>query len=126
MSRLAYGSVAVAGALGMLALVVWLAGPAETLETVARLRVWQAVVLVATAFGVSWFTALAWRAILRRYGHSISVWLLFRLTMVAFAAGWRSRRASSPASPSRRISSAAAACRSPAGSRPSASAASSR
>jgi uncharacterized membrane protein YbhN (UPF0104 family) len=34
------------------------------------------------------FTALAWQAILLRYGHAISVWLLFRLTVLAFAAGW--------------------------------------
>src|SRR5205814_7187982 len=39
-------------------------------------------------FGVSAFTALAWRVILACYGHSISTWLLFRLTILAFAAGW--------------------------------------
>jgi uncharacterized protein (TIRG00374 family) len=72
----------------LLALVVYLAGPEETLEALLRLEPWQVSALLAAAFGVSLFTALAWRAILRGYGHRVSVWLLLRLTIVAFAAGW--------------------------------------
>ena len=74
--------------LSLLGLVVYFAGPAETLQALAKLEIWQAGVLVASAFGVSYFTALAWRAILASYGHVISVWLLFRLTILAFAVGW--------------------------------------
>ena len=88
MRRWVYGALSIAGGVGLLALLVWLAGPQATFDVVARLAAWQAAVLVATAFGVSAFTALAWRAILARYGHRVPVWLLFQLTMLAFAAGW--------------------------------------
>jgi uncharacterized protein (TIRG00374 family) len=80
--------VSVLVAFGLLALVADVAGPRQTFETLARVSAWQATVLVATSFGVSAFTALAWRAILVRYGHRVSGWLLFRLTILAFAAGW--------------------------------------
>ena len=76
------------GAVGLLAVVLWVAGPERTFHTLARLDLWQAAVLVVSCFGVSLCTALAWRTILARYGHVLSVWLLFRLTIVAFTAGW--------------------------------------
>jgi glycosyltransferase 2 family protein len=82
------GAVPVLIALGLLVFVVWTAGAARTFGTLERLNLWQAVVLVATSFGVSLCTALAWQAILAPIGHVVSVWLLFRLTMIAFAAGW--------------------------------------
>jgi len=88
MREYAYSALAAVVALGLLALVVWLAGPQQTLRTLERLDVWQALTLIATAFGVSAFTALAWQVILGRSGHSLPVWLLFRLTVLAFAAGW--------------------------------------
>jgi len=84
----ATGALATLAGLGLLALVLWLSEPRQTLEMLARLAPWQAAVLIATSFGVSLFTALAWHAILRRYGHRVSVWYLFELTIVAFAAGW--------------------------------------
>src|SRR5207237_4352315 len=84
----ATGALATLAGLGLLGLGVWLSEPRQTFETLARLAPWQAAVLVATSFGVSLFTALAWHPILRRYGHRVSVWYLFELTIVAFAAGW--------------------------------------
>jgi uncharacterized protein (TIRG00374 family) len=86
--RYVYGALSIAAAVGLLALLVHLAGAEATLDVVARLAAWQAAVLVLSAFGVSAFTALAWRAILARYGHDAPVGLLFRLTILAFAAGW--------------------------------------
>src|SRR5581483_278370 len=88
MGRIGYGTLAVLGALGLLALVVRLAGPKETLDALGRLDAWQAVLLVLTAFGVSFFTALAWRETLLQYGQAVSVGLLFELTVLAFAVGW--------------------------------------
>jgi uncharacterized protein (TIRG00374 family) len=83
-----YATLAGVAALALLALVVWLSGPRRTWDIIERLAPWEALVLVATSFGVSAFTALAWRVVLRTYGHTVSVWLLFRLTIVAFATGW--------------------------------------
>jgi len=82
------GVTAVVVALALLALVVWLAGPERTFTTLSRLRIWQAVVLVLTAFGVSIFTAFAWQRILIGYGHRVRLWLLLRLTALSFAVGW--------------------------------------
>jgi uncharacterized protein (TIRG00374 family) len=86
--RYLYSALAAAAGLGLLALLVHLAGPRQTMEVLARLNAWRFAVLVLTAFGVSWFTALAWQAILARYGYAVPAWLLFRLTILAFAAGW--------------------------------------
>jgi len=88
MRRPFYVAIAGLAALGLLALAVWSAGVRETVAMLSRLSVWQATALVATSFSVSAFTALAWDAILRSYGHRVSPWLLFRLTIAAFAAGW--------------------------------------
>jgi hypothetical protein len=73
---------------GLVALLVWLTGPGATFDTLARLTVWQAGALVLAAFASSLFSALALRVILGRYGHRVSVWLLFRLSILAFAVGW--------------------------------------
>jgi glycosyltransferase 2 family protein len=83
-----YGTLGTVAGLALLGVVVWLADPRAAFETLARLEVWQGAVLIATAFGVSLFTALAWRQILLRYGHRQPVSLLFRVTVIAFAAGW--------------------------------------
>jgi uncharacterized protein (TIRG00374 family) len=74
--------------LGLLALVVYLTGPEATFETLRRLDAGQAAALLLTAFTSSLFAALALQVILVRYGHRIPVWLLFRLSIVAFAVGW--------------------------------------
>jgi uncharacterized protein (TIRG00374 family) len=73
---------------GLLALLVWLTGPEATFDTLGRLSAWQGVVLLLAAFATSLFGALALRVILGHYGHRVSVWLLFRLSILAFAVGW--------------------------------------
>src|SRR5439155_7682445 len=88
MRRLAYGVLAVAAALALLGVVLYAAGARQTVATLARLSGPELVVLVVTAFVVTLFSALAWQAILERDGHALSLWLLFRLTVVAFAVGW--------------------------------------
>jgi len=84
----AWAALPVLVALGILGAVVWATGPAATLATLARLTGWEALVLVVLAFVVSVFGAFAWRVVLGRYGHDVSAWLLFRLSVVAFAVGW--------------------------------------
>jgi uncharacterized membrane protein YbhN (UPF0104 family) len=84
----AYAVLPFVAALGLLVAVVWTTGPAATLATLARLTGWEAAVLVVLAFVVSAFGALAWRVVLGRYGHDVSAWLLFRLSVVAFSVGW--------------------------------------
>ncbi|TMA52256.1 MAG: hypothetical protein E6J75_17170, partial [Deltaproteobacteria bacterium] len=86
--RFAYGVVTFVTALGLLAAVVVLAGTQQTVATLARLNVSELLALVGTAFGVTLFSALAWQAILAQDGHAVPFWLLFRLTVVAFAVGW--------------------------------------
>ena len=88
MRRFAYGVVTFVTALGLLAAVVVLAGTQQTVATLARLNVSELLALVGTAFGVTLFSALAWQAILAQDGHAVPFWLLFRLTVVAFAVGW--------------------------------------
>ena len=88
MRRFAYGALTFVAALGLLAAVVYLAGARQTAATLARLTVPEILALVGTAFGVTLFSALAWQAILEHYGHAVPLWLLFRLTVVAFAVGW--------------------------------------
>jgi hypothetical protein len=80
--------VPLAVGVALLAVVVRLAGPAATFDTLGRLRAWQGVALVAAAFANSFFGAVALHVILRRYGHRVRVWLLFRVTILAFAVGW--------------------------------------
>src|SRR5262249_33935244 len=72
----------------LVAVVIRLAGPAATFDTLGRLRAWQGAVLVAAAFANSFFGAVALHVILRRYGHRVPVWLLFRVTILVFAVGW--------------------------------------
>jgi uncharacterized protein (TIRG00374 family) len=74
--------------IALVALLVWFTGPSATFDTLARLTAWQAAALVLAAFASSLFSALALRVILGRYGHQVSVWLLFRLSILAFAVGW--------------------------------------
>jgi hypothetical protein len=74
--------------IALVALLVWVTGPGATFDTLARLTAWQAGALVLAAFASSLFSALALRVILGRYGHRVSVWLLFRLSILAFAVGW--------------------------------------
>ena len=88
MRRLAYGVLAVAAALALLGVVLYVAGARQTVATLARLSGPELLALVATAFGVTLFSALAWQAILERDGHALTLWLLFRLTVLAFAVGW--------------------------------------
>ncbi len=80
--------VSLAIGVALVALLVWLTGPGATFDTLARLTAWQAGALVLAAFASSLFSALALRVILGRYGHRVSVWLLFRLSILAFAVGW--------------------------------------
>jgi uncharacterized membrane protein YbhN (UPF0104 family) len=68
--------------------VVWLTGAGAIVGTLGRLGGLEVATLVAAAFASSLFTALALRVILARYGHVVSAWLLFRLTILAFAVGW--------------------------------------
>jgi glycosyltransferase 2 family protein len=75
-------------AVALLVLLVWLSGTAAVLGTLAHIGAWQGLALVAAAFSSTVFTALGLRVILRRYGHSVSAWLLFRLSILAFAVGW--------------------------------------
>lgn len=84
----AYAVLPFLAAVGILVAVVWTTGPAATLATLARLTGWEGAVLVVLAFVVSVFGSLAWRVVLARYGHDVSTWLLFRLSVVAFAVGW--------------------------------------
>jgi len=86
--RFAYGALTLGAALGLLGAVVYLAGARETVAILARLTVPQLLALVGTAFGVTLFSALAWQAILEHSGHTVPLWLLFRLTVVAFAVSW--------------------------------------
>jgi uncharacterized protein (TIRG00374 family) len=69
-------------------LLVVVTGPGATLATLARLHAWQGGALVALALMSTAFGALTSRVILGHYGHRVAVWLLFRLSLVAFAVGW--------------------------------------
>ncbi len=88
MRRLAYGVLAVAAALALLGVVLYVAGARQTVAILARLSGPELLALVAAAFGVTLFSALAWQTILERDGHALPLWLLFRLTVLAFAVGW--------------------------------------
>src|SRR5581483_923567 len=84
----AFGFAPLLAGLGILCLLVYLTGPRATLATIGRLRLWQGAALVAAALASTAFGAVASCAILDRYGHRVSAWLLFRLALVAFAVGW--------------------------------------
>jgi uncharacterized membrane protein YbhN (UPF0104 family) len=75
-------------AAALVAGVVWLTGAGAIVGTLRRLGGLELAALVAAAFASSAFTALALRVILARYGHVVPRWLLFRLTILAFAVGW--------------------------------------
>jgi len=85
---LAAAAVPLGVGVGVVVLLVWLTGTGATLHTLARLSVGEGAALVGAAFASSIFSALALRLILSRYGHAISTWLLFRLSILAFAVGW--------------------------------------
>src|SRR5438477_3951402 len=87
---MAIGRVLAALLIGLLILagVVWLTGPALTLQIFRRLRPWELATLVAAALTSSAFAAMALRLIFSRYDENVSAWLLFRLCLVAFAVGW--------------------------------------
>jgi membrane-associated protein len=72
----------------VVAALLWITGPGAAFRTLARLHPGEIVALLVAAFTSSAFAALALRVILRRYGHCVSPWLLFRLSILAFAVGW--------------------------------------
>jgi len=74
--------------LGLVGVIVWLTGPAATLATLRRMSAWEGAALLAAAFASSAFAAAALRVILGRYGYDVPAWLLFRLSILAFAVGW--------------------------------------
>jgi uncharacterized protein (TIRG00374 family) len=80
--------LALLAGVGLLGLVVYVAGAREIAAILARLSVFELLALVATAFAVTLFTSLAWQLILEQEGHTLPLWLLFRLTVVTFAVGW--------------------------------------
>jgi len=81
-------AIPLAVGIAVVVLLVWMTGTGATLQTLAHLTVGEGAALVVAAFASSVFAALALRVILGRYGHAVSIWLLFRLAILAFAVGW--------------------------------------
>ena len=85
---LAAAAVPLAVGVGVVVLLLWATGAGAALRTLRQLRPGEAATLLAAAFATSMFSALGVRVILGRYGHALPAWLLFRLTILAFAIGW--------------------------------------
>lgn len=88
MRQAATGLAGLALGLGVLAGIVWLIGAGDTFRTLARLHPWQGVALVAVALAGTGCASLALELMFRRTGDRVSAWLLFRLSLVAFAVGF--------------------------------------